>query len=111
ADLGDVFAAHPAQVAVAQRRVSIALAHADCAARVGRAAQAVPYLRALLATEPLHEALAARLITALADAGQRDAAFELYARVRAQLRDELGVDPGRELAAARALILDEDRGR
>lgn len=111
ADLREAFAAHPALLDVAERRVAVALAHADCAVRLGRSAQAVPYLSTLLDAEPLHEGLAARLITALAESGQRDAAFELYARVRAQLRDELGVDPGRELAAARSLILDGDRGR
>lgn len=111
ADLREAFAAHPALVEVAERRVAVALAHADCAVRLGRSAQAVPYLSALLAAEPLHEGLAARLVTALADSGRRDAAFELYARVRAQLRDELGVDPGRELAAARSLILDADHDR
>lgn len=110
ADLAEVFAGHPALLAVAQQRIAVALAHADCAVRVGRSAQAVPVLSTLLASEPLHEGLAARLITALADSGRRDAAFEIYARMRAQLRDELGVNPGRELAAARALILDE-RGR
>jgi len=111
ADLAEVFAGHPALARVSQRRIAVAVAHADCAARLGRSAQAVPFLSALLATEPLHEGLAARLVIALADSGRRDEAFELYARVRAQLRDELGVDPGRELAAARALIIDEDRIR
>ncbi|WP_034261175.1 AfsR/SARP family transcriptional regulator [Actinospica robiniae] len=111
ADLAEVFAGHPALLEVAQRRVAVALAHADCAMRLGLSAQAVPVLRTLFATEPLHEGLAARLIAALAESGRRDAASELYARVRVQLRDELGVDPGRELATIRTLILDERTGR
>lgn len=82
ADLADAFATHPTLIAVTQRRVAIALAHADCALRVGRAGQAVPYLRALLSDDPSHEGLATRLVIALARSGQRDAAFDLYLRQR-----------------------------
>ncbi|MBR7837738.1 winged helix-turn-helix domain-containing protein [Actinospica durhamensis] len=84
ADLADVFATHPTLVAVTQRRIAVALAHADCAVRVGRAGQAVPYLRALLSDDPSHEGLATRLVTALARSGQRDAAFDLYLRQRSR---------------------------
>ncbi|MEV4515476.1 BTAD domain-containing putative transcriptional regulator [Dactylosporangium sp. NPDC049525] len=49
---------------------------------------------------PLDEALQARLMLLLAGAGQQAAALRRYDTVRARLSDDLGIDPGPELAAA-----------
>ena len=45
------------------------------------------------------------LMTALADVGREDEALEVYRAVRGRLRDELGVDPRRELLALHQAIL------
>ena len=100
ADLADVFAAHPTLLALTRQRIAIALAHADGAVRVGRAGQAVPFLRSLLADDPRHQELAIRLMTALARSGERDAAFELSLRW-----------PGPESAGDGAHPLEDDGWR
>ncbi|MEU0884399.1 BTAD domain-containing putative transcriptional regulator [Lentzea sp. NPDC005914] len=64
-------------------------------------------LEALAAAHPLREDVQARLMLALHAAGRRSDALEVFARVRAVLADELGVDPGEALAAAHGLVLRE----
>jgi len=54
---------------------------------------------------PLDESLQARLILVLAGTGQRAAALVRYEKVRARLAEELGIDPGTELAQARDQVL------
>ncbi|MEU0099404.1 AfsR/SARP family transcriptional regulator [Streptomyces sp. NPDC006267] len=64
---------------------------------------------ALLASEaaahPLREPLAAELMLALYRAGRQSEALDRFHRTRRLLADELGIDPGHELADAYALIL------
>jgi predicted ATPase/DNA-binding SARP family transcriptional activator len=64
-------------------------------------------LEALAAAHPLREDVQARLMLALHAAGRRSDALEVFARVRALLADELGVDPGEALAAAHVTVLRE----
>ncbi|RAS62364.1 putative ATPase [Lentzea atacamensis] len=68
-------------------------------------------LEALAAAHPLREDVQARLMLALHAAGRRSDALEVFARVRASLADELGVDPGEALAAAHLTVLRERSGR
>ncbi|HEX8868580.1 MAG TPA: BTAD domain-containing putative transcriptional regulator, partial [Lentzea sp.] len=96
---------HPAALALAQRRLAVTLAHADTSIDEGRPALAVPALRALLADEPLHEGLHARLMLALAGCGQQSAALELHAALKERLADELGLEPGAELREAHLRVL------
>jgi DNA-binding SARP family transcriptional activator/DNA-binding XRE family transcriptional regulator len=105
ADLGPRMRQHPAAVALSQRRVAAALAHADCAIAVGRGAEAAAPLRALSHEEPLHEGVHARLMLALASCGQQAAALQLFTALRARLADELGVEPGAEVQDAHLRIL------
>ncbi|MFC9858239.1 MULTISPECIES: AfsR/SARP family transcriptional regulator [unclassified Streptomyces] len=69
---------------------------------------------AVLGTEagahPMRESLAAALMMALYRAGRQSEALEWFHRTRRLLADELGVDPGHELADAYALILRGDPG-
>ncbi|MFC8173482.1 BTAD domain-containing putative transcriptional regulator [Streptomyces sp. NPDC057325] len=62
---------------------------------------------------PQHEGLAAQLMRALYRVGRQNEALAEYRRIRAHLRDELGVDPGTELQELELAILrgDEPRGR
>ncbi|WP_112471280.1 AfsR/SARP family transcriptional regulator [Streptomyces triticisoli] len=61
---------------------------------------------------PQHEGLAAQLMRALYRAGRQIEALAEYRRIKAHLRDELGVDPGAELQSLELAILrgDEPRG-
>ncbi|MFI9380091.1 BTAD domain-containing putative transcriptional regulator [Kutzneria sp. NPDC052558] len=99
---------HPAAVALSQQRLSAALAHADVSCRLGRHEQIVTQLEPVRADEPLHEGLHARLMVALAGAGQRPAAIDLFDDLAARLRTELGIEPGPELQAAQLQVLRDE---
>ncbi len=100
-----VLAGHPKVVALTGER-QVALAHyAEAMIAAGAAADALPILTEAAAGQPLDEAAQARFIRALHAAGQRANAFEHYQRTRRRLADELGVDPGPQLAAAHATLL------
>ncbi|NGO77659.1 AfsR family transcriptional regulator [Streptomyces sp. YC504] len=73
--------------------------------RLGEHARAAAVLRAEADAHPLRESLSAALMTALQRAGRRSDALDWFHRTRRLLADELGVDPGRELADAYAVAL------
>jgi DNA-binding SARP family transcriptional activator/DNA-binding XRE family transcriptional regulator len=108
ADAGASLRQHPTAVALAHRRLEATLRYADLALRLGRPAPAASAVQALLAEEPLHEALAARLMTALASAGEQSAALAAYDTVRRRLADDLGVEPGPELRTAHLKVLRQE---
>ena len=72
----------------------------------GCAAEAVLVLEDAVAAHPLDEAGQAALVAAYHAAGRRGEAFNAHHRIRGRLIDELGVDPGPELAAAHAALLN-----
>ena len=72
---------------------------------LGRADAVAAELDALAGEHPLHERLAALLMTALARSGRQADALQVYERVRARLADELGVDPSSELQAVHLAVL------
>ncbi|BFU44695.1 ATP-binding protein [Krasilnikovia sp. MM14-A1004] len=87
------------------------LAEADLA--LGRHAEACARLTALLAEEPVHERVAALLMDALAGLGRQAEALALYDRVRRDLADRLGADPGAALRERHMSLLrggSPDRG-
>jgi DNA-binding SARP family transcriptional activator/tetratricopeptide (TPR) repeat protein len=57
---------------------------------------------------PFDEPSHSRLILALAAAGYRADALDVYASIRSRLADELGIDPGAELRAAHEVVLREE---
>ncbi|WP_161962358.1 AfsR/SARP family transcriptional regulator [Nocardioides speluncae] len=79
--------------------------YAESALMAGLAADAVPLLERAVRTQPLHEGLHAALMRLYQAVGRRSAAFDLFLRVRTRLVDDLGIDPGPELAAAHAALL------
>jgi DNA-binding SARP family transcriptional activator/tetratricopeptide (TPR) repeat protein/DNA-binding XRE family transcriptional regulator len=96
---------HPAAIALTGRRTAAVLAWAELGLSLGKYSPLVPALRTLAVEQPLHEGLAARLMLALAGAGQQAEALAVYQDLRARLSVELGVDPGPEIASAHLRVL------
>uniref|UniRef100_UPI001B80BD21 AfsR/SARP family transcriptional regulator n=1 Tax=Nonomuraea candida TaxID=359159 RepID=UPI001B80BD21 len=76
--------------------------------RLGRGAEMVGELRALVAAHPLRERAWVRLIEALHQAGRRSEALGAYQDARRTLVEELGLEPGAELTAAHRRVLHDD---
>ncbi|MFB6889353.1 BTAD domain-containing putative transcriptional regulator [Kitasatospora sp. NPDC056327] len=105
ADADPALSRHPAAVAANGRRIRAALLHADTALLLRRPGEAVPLLGDLVDAEPLHEGLHARLILALAAAGEQAAALDVFGRLRVRLDEELGIAPGPEVRDAQLRVL------
>lgn len=73
--------------------------------RLGRGAEVIGELRALVGAHPLRERAWVRLIEALQQAGRRSEALGAYQDARRTLVDELGLEPGAELADAHRRVL------
>ena len=76
--------------------------------RLGDAGDVIGELEAAVATYPFQEGLWELLITALYRAGRQADALATYQRVRDQLADELGLDPGPQLQQLEHQILIHD---
>lgn len=75
---------------------------------LGEHHRAAAVLRTEAAAHPMRESLAAALVSALHGSGHQSEALDWFHRTRRLLADELGIDPGRELADAYARILRGD---
>lgn len=75
---------------------------------LGRAAEAVAELEPLIAAHPLRERLRALQMLALYRAGRQADALAAFRAARAALVDELGIEPGAELAELERAILRQD---
>ncbi|HEV7649818.1 MAG TPA: BTAD domain-containing putative transcriptional regulator [Actinophytocola sp.] len=91
--------------------VRLRLAEDGLAARLalGAAGEIIGELESLVAVHPLRERLWALLITALYRTGRQSDALAAYRRVTRLLADELGIDPGPELAALERRVLAHDQ--
>ncbi|MFF5234711.1 BTAD domain-containing putative transcriptional regulator [Dactylosporangium sp. NPDC000521] len=107
APAGDVgaLAGHPRAVALTNERLQAAVRLADLADQLGDHVRAVTPLQALSEEHPLHEPVWGRLILALAASGLQAAALAAYEQIRGRLADELGIDPGPELAGFHRRVL------
>jgi DNA-binding SARP family transcriptional activator len=65
---------------------------------------------ALIARFPLHEGLWAHHLLALYRTGRQAEALSAYSRIRANLDDELGIEPGAQLRELHVQILNQDPG-
>ncbi|WP_405147331.1 NB-ARC domain-containing protein [Sphaerisporangium sp. NBC_01403] len=91
-----------------QERRRVLTDRIDAEMALGRHAQVIPELVALLAEDPLAESSAARLMVAMHRAGRRADALGVYRRTRAVLAEELGVEPGPLLRELEGAILRGD---
>lgn len=76
---------------------------------LGRGAELVDELAALVAAEPLRERARGQHMLALYRAGRRIEALDAYQRMRRLMVHELGIEPGPELAELHQAILNGDR--
>jgi DNA-binding SARP family transcriptional activator/tetratricopeptide (TPR) repeat protein len=95
----------PIMVAIEDERVRAGILAAQQGIRSGTAADVVAGLRGVATEHPLNEPLQAALIRCLHAAGRPAEALDEYGRTRDRLRDELGADPGTDLADAHRAVL------
>lgn len=91
-----------------QEHLAAVVAWAAAEIRAGQAPVTLVRLTELVAEHPLHEGAAAVLMRALYAVGRAADALAEHERVRVALRDELGADPGPELAAVHEAVLRHD---
>jgi DNA-binding SARP family transcriptional activator len=90
-----------ARLAALERRIDADLA-------LGRHAQLVPELEALVTTHPLHEGLVGALMRALYGGGRQADALDVYRRTRQTFDTELGIEPSPFLRELERAILSHD---
>jgi DNA-binding SARP family transcriptional activator/tetratricopeptide (TPR) repeat protein len=95
----------PVMVAIEDERVRAAVLSAEYGIRSGMAGDVVAGVRGVAAGHPLDEPVQAALMRCLHADGRAAEALAVYARTRDRLRDDLGADPGPELAAAHRAAL------
>jgi len=86
-------------------RLSALEARLDCELRLGEHGALIGELQVLVAAHPGRERLAAQLMLALYRGGRQGEALDVYARTRAYLSGELGLEPGPALRGLQAEIL------
>src|SRR5919201_4734361 len=91
-----------------ERRLATLLERIEVDLELGRHAELVGELEALVAAHPLQERLRALLMLALYRAGRQADALEQYRSTRSLLADELGLEPSPELQRLERLVLTHD---
>jgi DNA-binding SARP family transcriptional activator len=93
---------------LAELRTAAAEELADLMLAQGQAAEAVPVLTALVAEHPLRERTRGLLMIALYQCGRQAEALRVFHDVRERLAEDLGIDPGTELARIYQRLLAVD---
>jgi hypothetical protein len=91
-----------------ETRLAVVEERIGCDLALGRHAEVVGELATLVAQFPLRERLVALLMTALYRCGRRGEALAVYDAARRVLAEELGLDPGPELAGLQVQVLADD---
>jgi tetratricopeptide (TPR) repeat protein len=92
-------------VAIEREYFATAREAADLALTAGVSEQTLAAVHRAAQRGPLDEPLQARLVRMLAAAGHQADALDVYQQVRNRLAEDLGIDPGHELTAARDHVL------
>lgn len=108
AGLGDLGFLRTAAELLDEQRLTALEALAETRLELGQHHTLIAELNELAARHPLRERLRAVQLRALYRAGRQSEALTVYDALRKQLADELGVDPGPELAALHQAILEHD---
>jgi DNA-binding SARP family transcriptional activator len=99
--MGEVVRLEELRRAVVEERIEAELV-------LGRHHHVVGELLGLVAANPMHEGLQAKLILALYRSGRRSDALAAYQSARSALAGELGLEPGTELQRVHSRILAAD---
>ena len=108
ADLGDEPFVREAAAHLEDARLDALGSRVDAELALGRQAELVPELGALVRAHPLSEGFREQLMLALYRTGRQAEALDVYADARKQLNDELGLEPGPALQRLQKQILDHD---
>ena len=103
-----IASAEAARLEEARRATEEALLDAELA--TGHSDSAATMAETLVASEPFRERRWAQLILALYRCGRQADALRRFLEIRALLREELGVDPGRVLSDLHRRVLRHDPG-
>ncbi|MDS0132881.1 MULTISPECIES: BTAD domain-containing putative transcriptional regulator [unclassified Amycolatopsis] len=104
-DLADAPFAAPQATRLEELRADAVDDHAEARLALGQAEDVLTGLRETVAAQPLRERPRAQLVRALAAAGRPADALAAFEDARRTLADELGADPGPELAEAHLAVL------
>jgi DNA-binding SARP family transcriptional activator/tetratricopeptide (TPR) repeat protein/DNA-binding XRE family transcriptional regulator len=107
----EVLQSHPVVTALVREWQAVVTEYTQVAAESGSYDEVLPLVRHAADADPLHEGLHAGLMIALAGSGQQAAALAVFDRLRRQLAEELGADPGPELTAAYQRVLRQEVAR
>ncbi|MGE5830480.1 MAG: BTAD domain-containing putative transcriptional regulator, partial [Micromonosporaceae bacterium] len=99
-------AMHPKVLSLIEQRRKAMAQYGELMIATGGGEDVLPVLVEAVTDDPLDEGACARLIRAYQAAGRRAEAFDTYHETRRRLADELGIDPGPELTAAHAALLE-----
>jgi DNA-binding SARP family transcriptional activator len=94
---------------LAEQHLAVLQARIEADLALGRHAELVAELQALVAEYPLQEGLHQQLLLSLYRSGRQAEALEAYQRTRKLLAEELGIDPGHALQELQGAILAQDR--
>ncbi|WP_207936137.1 BTAD domain-containing putative transcriptional regulator [Actinomadura sp. KC216] len=108
ADFADEEFARPAIALLEEERLTAVEERAETSLELGERASPASELGDLVERHPLRERLRAAYMRALYGAGRQGEALATYADLQARLRDELGADPGPEIAELHRRILEQD---
>ncbi len=91
-----------------ERRIALSQQKLERQLRLGRYAEAIAELSALLPAHPHSEALGALLMRALHGSGRSGDALAVFTQLRRRLVDDLGVEPGSRLRRVQEAVLRGD---
>jgi DNA-binding SARP family transcriptional activator len=107
-DVHDLQVARSEVTRLEELRLTALAQYFEAGLRMGRYLEVIPQLTVLIGDFPYHERFYTQLMIALAGSGRRAEALAVYRRAHRLLLDELGVEPGPELRAMEAAILQGD---
>lgn len=93
---------------LSELRLATQIEQIDGELELGRHAKLIGELEALVAEHPYQERLRAQLMLALYRSGRQADSLQTYRDLRRVLRDELGLEPSKELRELEARILRQD---